>query len=107
MLYVFVDIKIDTAHLVQTLRFNFEPGAQLALVSTIQFVSALQVGGTEPAALPVLGGGLCTPGMPPASCKQGIQEVAWPLPAQLSQGGGKEGRSSTSSSFDTHTPTLK
>nr|XP_028563766.1 2-(3-amino-3-carboxypropyl)histidine synthase subunit 1 isoform X2 [Podarcis muralis] len=42
MLYVFVDIKIDTAHFVETLRFNFPAGAALALVSTVQFVSALQ-----------------------------------------------------------------
>ncbi|KAJ7308941.1 hypothetical protein JRQ81_008221 [Phrynocephalus forsythii] len=42
MLYVFVDIKIDTTHFVETLRFNFPPGSSLALVSTIQFVSALQ-----------------------------------------------------------------
>ncbi|XP_029141835.1 2-(3-amino-3-carboxypropyl)histidine synthase subunit 1 [Protobothrops mucrosquamatus] len=47
MLYVFVDIKIDTAHLVQTLRFNFPSGAQLALVSTIQFASALQAASRE------------------------------------------------------------
>ncbi|XP_039224186.1 2-(3-amino-3-carboxypropyl)histidine synthase subunit 1 isoform X1 [Crotalus tigris] len=47
MLYVFVDIKIDTAHLVQTLRFNFPPGAQLALVSTSQFASALQAASRE------------------------------------------------------------
>lgn len=43
MLYVFVDIKIDTSHFLETLRFNFAPGASLALVSTIQFVSAVQV----------------------------------------------------------------
>ncbi|XP_030041620.1 2-(3-amino-3-carboxypropyl)histidine synthase subunit 1 isoform X2 [Microcaecilia unicolor] len=42
MLYVFVDIKIDTSHFLETLRFNFPPGQTLALVSTIQFVSALQ-----------------------------------------------------------------
>ena len=42
MLYVFVDIKIDTGHFIDTLRFNFDPGARLALVSTIQFVAALQ-----------------------------------------------------------------
>ncbi|XP_012812029.1 2-(3-amino-3-carboxypropyl)histidine synthase subunit 1 isoform X1 [Xenopus tropicalis] len=42
MLYVFVDIKIDTSHFVDTIRFNFQPGASLALVSTVQFVSALQ-----------------------------------------------------------------
>lgn len=43
MLYVFVDIQIDTAHFLDTLRFNFPPGHSLALVSTIQFVAALQV----------------------------------------------------------------
>ncbi|PVD31728.1 hypothetical protein C0Q70_07146 [Pomacea canaliculata] len=42
MLYVFVDIKIDTFHFIETLRFNFEHGSHLALVSTIQFVAALQ-----------------------------------------------------------------
>ncbi|XP_042298660.1 LOW QUALITY PROTEIN: 2-(3-amino-3-carboxypropyl)histidine synthase subunit 1 [Sceloporus undulatus] len=47
MLYVFVDIKIDVAHFVETLRFNFTPGAKLALVSTVQFVSALQAAAQE------------------------------------------------------------
>ncbi|XP_048468708.1 2-(3-amino-3-carboxypropyl)histidine synthase subunit 1 [Rhincodon typus] len=42
MLYVFVDIKIDSAHFVDTVRFNFPKGSALALVSTIQFVTALQ-----------------------------------------------------------------
>ncbi|XP_060704132.1 2-(3-amino-3-carboxypropyl)histidine synthase subunit 1 isoform X1 [Hemiscyllium ocellatum] len=42
MLYVFVDIKIDSAHFVDTVRFNFPKGSALALVSTIQFVAALQ-----------------------------------------------------------------
>ena len=43
MLYVFVDIKIDTVHFIETLKHNFSPGTSLALVSTIQFVTALQV----------------------------------------------------------------
>ncbi|KAM4699423.1 2-(3-amino-3-carboxypropyl)histidine synthase subunit 1 isoform 1-T2 [Discoglossus pictus] len=42
MLYVFVDIKIDASHFVDTIRFNFQSGASLAFVSTIQFVPALQ-----------------------------------------------------------------
>ena len=42
MLYVFVDIKIDTKHMIDTLLYNFEPGTHLVLVSTIQFVAALQ-----------------------------------------------------------------
>ncbi|KAM8977058.1 2-(3-amino-3-carboxypropyl)histidine synthase subunit 1 [Pelodytes ibericus] len=42
MLYVFVDIKIDTSHFVDTIRFNFPRGSLLAFVSTVQFVSALQ-----------------------------------------------------------------
>lgn len=42
MLYVFVDIKIDNHHLLETLRHNFTSGATIGLVSTIQFVAALQ-----------------------------------------------------------------
>ncbi|GFR72771.1 2-(3-amino-3-carboxypropyl)histidine synthase subunit 1 [Elysia marginata] len=42
MLYIFVDIKIDTAHFIDTLKLNFDPGTNLALVSTIQFIPALQ-----------------------------------------------------------------
>ncbi|XP_061136933.1 2-(3-amino-3-carboxypropyl)histidine synthase subunit 1 isoform X2 [Syngnathus typhle] len=42
MLYVFVDIQMDNAHFLDTLKFNFRPGQSLALVSTIQFVAALQ-----------------------------------------------------------------
>ncbi|XP_060114709.1 2-(3-amino-3-carboxypropyl)histidine synthase subunit 1 [Heteronotia binoei] len=47
MLYVFVDIKIDTAHFVETLKFNFPAGSKLVLVSTVQFVSALQAATRE------------------------------------------------------------
>lgn len=36
-LYVFVDISIDTAHLLATLERNFSPGKTMALVGTIQF----------------------------------------------------------------------
>lgn len=43
MLYVFVDIQMDNAHFLDTIKFNFSPGQSLALVSTIQFVAALQV----------------------------------------------------------------
>ncbi|XP_071946590.1 2-(3-amino-3-carboxypropyl)histidine synthase subunit 1-like [Antedon mediterranea] len=42
MLYVFVDIKIDTVHFIETIKLNFEPITSLAFVSTIQFVAALQ-----------------------------------------------------------------
>jgi 2-(3-amino-3-carboxypropyl)histidine synthase len=48
MLYVFVDIKIDSLHFVETLRVNFLDKSdfpttpRLALVSTIQFVGTLQ-----------------------------------------------------------------
>jgi 2-(3-amino-3-carboxypropyl)histidine synthase len=42
MLYIFVDIKIDSLHLVETLKHNFSTGSKFALVSTIQFVSTLQ-----------------------------------------------------------------
>ena len=43
MLYVFVDIQIDTLHFMETLKYNFEKGTSFALVSTIQFVPTLQV----------------------------------------------------------------
>lgn len=43
MLYVFVDIQVDNAHFLDTVKFNFTPGRSLALVSTVQFVAALQV----------------------------------------------------------------
>ena len=43
MLYVFVDIQMDNAHFLDTVKFNFPAGHYLALVSTIQFVAALQV----------------------------------------------------------------
>ncbi|KAK6192046.1 hypothetical protein SNE40_003593 [Patella caerulea] len=42
MLYVFVDIKIDSSHFVETIKYNFDNGTCLALVSTIQFVATLQ-----------------------------------------------------------------
>lgn len=43
MLYVFVDIQVDNVHFLDTVKFNFSPGQSLALVSTVQFVAALQV----------------------------------------------------------------
>ena len=43
MLYVFVDIKLDATHFVNTVRHNFEAGKSLAILSTIQFVTTLQV----------------------------------------------------------------
>lgn len=36
-LYVFVDIRIDTSHLLTTLERNFSPGKTIAMVGTIQF----------------------------------------------------------------------
>ncbi|XP_054703587.1 2-(3-amino-3-carboxypropyl)histidine synthase subunit 1 isoform X1 [Grus americana] len=47
MLYVFVDIKIDTSHFLETIRFNFAAGTSLALVSTIQFVCTVQAASQE------------------------------------------------------------
>ncbi|XP_062516867.1 2-(3-amino-3-carboxypropyl)histidine synthase subunit 1-like [Corticium candelabrum] len=41
-LYVFVDIKLDAQHFVDTIRHNFRREERLALVGTIQFVSTLQ-----------------------------------------------------------------
>lgn len=45
MLYIFVDIRIDSKHLVDTVLFNFMAGSHLVMVSTIQFVAALQSAG--------------------------------------------------------------
>lgn len=41
-MYVFVDIGIDVQHLVESVRFNFPPGARLSLAGTIQFASSIQ-----------------------------------------------------------------
>jgi 2-(3-amino-3-carboxypropyl)histidine synthase len=40
-LYIFVDITIDTEHLIATLERNFQPGKTLAVVGTIQFNATL------------------------------------------------------------------
>jgi diphthamide biosynthesis enzyme Dph1/Dph2-like protein len=40
-MYVFVDIRFDTAHLVSCVRENFAAGAHLAVAGTIQFASAV------------------------------------------------------------------
>lgn len=40
-LYVFVDISIDTTHLLATLERNFQPGKTIAMVGTIQFNATL------------------------------------------------------------------
>lgn len=42
MLYIFVDIKIDSLHFIETVKLNFEPDTRISLVSTIQFVATLQ-----------------------------------------------------------------
>lgn len=42
MLYIFVHIRIDNSHFVETTKFNFERGSKLVLVSTVQFITALQ-----------------------------------------------------------------
>mmetsp|Transcript_48888 Transcript_48888/g.122992 ORF Transcript_48888/g.122992 Transcript_48888/m.122992 type:complete len:461 (+) Transcript_48888:80-1462(+) len=47
MLYVFVDIKIDVTHFVESVKFNLDPEKRIALVSTIQFASSLQVAKRE------------------------------------------------------------
>ncbi|XP_058436063.1 2-(3-amino-3-carboxypropyl)histidine synthase subunit 1 isoform X3 [Marmota monax] len=47
VLYVFVDIRIDTTHFLDSIRLTFPPASALALVSTIQFVSTLQSAAQE------------------------------------------------------------
>ncbi|XXG42739.1 hypothetical protein AAC387_Pa01g2939 [Persea americana] len=41
-LYVFVEIKIDVDHLVDTIKFNFDPTKRIALAGTIQFSGAVR-----------------------------------------------------------------
>ncbi|KAG0437049.1 hypothetical protein HPB47_017623 [Ixodes persulcatus] len=47
MLYIFVDIKIDVLHLIDTVELNWTTETSLALVSTIQFVATIQAVATE------------------------------------------------------------
>ncbi|XP_053953325.1 2-(3-amino-3-carboxypropyl)histidine synthase subunit 1 [Anastrepha ludens] len=48
VLYVFVDIKIDPLHFIESIKLNFKPtDGQIALVSTIQFVTTLQAASAE------------------------------------------------------------
>nr|MBE5724737.1 putative diphthamide biosynthesis protein 1 [Cucujiformia] len=42
VLYIFVDIKIDPLHFLETIKYNFPISTKLALVSTIQFLTSLQ-----------------------------------------------------------------
>nr|NVI71073.1 putative diphthamide biosynthesis protein 1 [Cucujiformia] len=42
VLYVFVDIKIDPLHFIETIKLNFDKTKKIGLVSTIQFVTTLQ-----------------------------------------------------------------
>jgi len=42
VLYVFVDIKIDAIHLIETVKLNFSKQQRLLFVSTVQFVTTLQ-----------------------------------------------------------------
>ncbi len=44
MLYVFVDIQIDIPHLVDTIKHNLPLGTSIAIVGTIQFVTAIHSG---------------------------------------------------------------
>nr|MBE5724750.1 putative diphthamide biosynthesis protein 1 [Cucujiformia] len=47
VLYVFVDIKIDPIHFLDTIKYNFPVTKKLALVSTIQFLTTLQAVGNK------------------------------------------------------------
>ena len=48
VLYIFVDIKIDPLHFLDSVKLNFKPeDGQIALVSTIQFVTTLQAASAE------------------------------------------------------------
>nr|MBE5724758.1 putative diphthamide biosynthesis protein 1 [Cucujiformia] len=41
VLYIFVDIKIDPLHFIETIIFNFPEHTKLGMVSTVQFLSTL------------------------------------------------------------------
>lgn len=47
VLYVFVDIKIDTMHFIESVKLNFPVTRRLAFVSTIQFVSTMHAAAKE------------------------------------------------------------
>lgn len=47
MLYVFVDIKLDSLHFIESIKANLKPESKLSLVSTIQFVASLQAAARE------------------------------------------------------------
>lgn len=47
VLYVFVDIKFDSVHFLETIKLNFPIGTKLAFVSTIQFVTSLHAVANE------------------------------------------------------------
>lgn len=42
LLYIFVDIKMDPTHFMDTIKYNFDTSKKLGFVSTIQFISTLQ-----------------------------------------------------------------
>ncbi|CAG9860787.1 unnamed protein product [Phyllotreta striolata] len=42
VLYIFVDIKIDPLHFIETVKLNFKSSTKIALVSTIQFITTIQ-----------------------------------------------------------------
>ncbi|XP_075224838.1 diphthamide biosynthesis 1 isoform X2 [Lycorma delicatula] len=47
VLYIFVDIKIDIHHFIETIKFNFPTKPRLGFVSTIQFVTTLHAAANE------------------------------------------------------------
>lgn len=47
VLYIFVDIKIDVLHFVETIRLNFPNDQALAFVSTVQFIAMLHAAAAQ------------------------------------------------------------
>lgn len=43
VLYVFVDIQIDSVHLVETIKHNFPPSTRLYMLGTIQFAGSMYI----------------------------------------------------------------
>nr|NVI71008.1 putative diphthamide biosynthesis protein 1 [Cucujiformia] len=64
VLYVFVDIKIDPLHFIETIKYNFPVTTKLGLVTTVQFLTTLHAVSNE---LKEIGYEVCIPQSKPLS----------------------------------------
>ncbi|KZF19877.1 diphthamide biosynthesis protein-like protein 1 [Xylona heveae TC161] len=94
-LYVFVDISIDTTHLLATLERNFAPGKTIAMVGTIQFNATIH--GIKPT-LEKSGYNILIPQIAPLSKGEILGCTSPHLPTSSSRSLDKNSSSSSSSS---------